>query len=74
MRIEYIRPALPGDELVITTWSADVSSADALRYATITRSGDLLAQAHVRWGCVDLATRAPVAFPDALMDVLARRD
>ena len=74
LRIEYLRPALPGDELVITTWSADVSSADALRYATITRSGDLLAQAHVRWGCVDPATRAPVAFPDALMDVLARQD
>ena len=67
LRIEYQRPALPGDELVITTWSAGVSPAGALRYTTIERAGDLLAQAHTRWGCVDAVTREPVAFPDALM-------
>lgn len=67
LRIEYLRPALPGDDLVITTWSADVSPADALRYTTVTRGDDLLAQAHTRWSCVDAVTREPVAFPDALM-------
>ena len=74
LRIEYLRPALLGDDLLITTWSADISPAGAMRYTTIVRAGDgeLLAQAHVRWGCVDLATRAPVALPDALISDLAR--
>ncbi|MEZ4771170.1 MAG: thioesterase [Caldilineales bacterium] len=69
LRIEYLRPALPGEEVVITTWPADPSAAGALRYATVTRAGDLLTQAHIRWGCVDLATRAPAALPDTLVAV-----
>lgn len=76
LRIEYLRPALPGDELMITTWSAGVAPAGAMRYTTVARArdGELLAQAHARWGCVDVATRAPVALPDALMSDLARQD
>ena len=72
LRIEYLRPALPGDELVITTWSADPSPTGALRYTTVTRAGDgeLLTQAHTRWGCVDAATGAPVEIPASLLSHL----
>ena len=74
LRIEYLRPALPGNELVITTWSADVSPAGALRYTTVTCGDDLLAQAHIRWGCVGAATREFVALPAALAADLTRQD
>lgn len=76
LRIEYRQPALPDDDLAITTWPADISPASATRFATVARArdGELLAQAHIRWSCVDLATRAPVAFPEAMLPALARPD
>lgn len=68
LRIEYRQPALPGDELVITTWLSEMAKDGAVRHTTVARAagGELLAQAHARWGCVDVRTRAKVEMPPAL--------
>jgi len=65
LRIEYRQPALPGDELMISTWLAELTEEEAVRHTTVARAadGELLAQGYARWGCVDVKTRAAVAMP-----------
>ncbi len=65
LRIEYRQPALPDDELVISTWLSGVTEQGAVRHTTVARGadGELLAQGYARWGCVDVKTRLPVAMP-----------
>jgi acyl-CoA thioester hydrolase len=67
LRIEYRQPALPGDELVISTWLSELTQEGAVRHTTVTRAadGELLAQGYARWGCVDMKTRAAMAMPIA---------
>jgi thioesterase-3 len=72
MCIDYRLPALPGDELEITTWLSEVTPDSAVRHTTIARisDGELLAQARTGWGCVDVSTREPIAAPAAFLDDL----
>lgn len=71
--IEYRLPAMPDEELEITTYLSDATPYSALRHTRIARSadGELLAQVRTRWGCVDRDTRAPVPFPERLAADLA---
>lgn len=72
MNIDYRMPALPGDELEITTWLSEVTPDSAVRHTTIARvsDGELLAQARTGWGCVDLNTREPIAALAAFLNDL----
>lgn len=69
LRIEYRHPALPGDELLISTWLSALTEQGALRHTTVARTadGELLAQAETAWGCVDLPARAAIAAPPAFL-------
>jgi acyl-CoA thioester hydrolase len=69
LRIEYRQPALPDDELVISTWLSELTEHSAVRHAAVARAsdGELLAQSYARWGCVDVITRAAVALPAAFV-------
>lgn len=71
-RIEYRQPALPEDELDVTTWVLNAGADLAQRHTTIKRvsDGELLAQAHTVWRCVDAATRVALPLPPALKDSL----
>jgi acyl-CoA thioesterase FadM len=70
LRIEYRQPALPGDELAISTWLSELAEEGAVRHTTVARAsdGELLAQGHAAWGCVDVKTRAAMALPAAFVD------
>jgi acyl-CoA thioester hydrolase len=71
-RIEYRQPALPEDELAVTTWVVGLDLDPALRHTTITRvaDGELLARAHTAWRCVDAATRVTRIPPPGLIAAL----
>jgi acyl-CoA thioester hydrolase len=64
-RIQYLQPALMGDEVETTTWISEVKRATAVRHYTITRVGDgtLLARAHVLWVWVNLKNGRPIRIP-----------
>ncbi len=62
--IEYLRPALLGDQLIIRTWVADFRRVSSLRkYEIRHEGGPLLAQAETLWAFVNLATGRPVRIP-----------
>lgn len=64
--IDYLRPALPGDELDVGTRVCAAGPATAERYTTIHRvsGGELLARAMTRWAFVDLRSRRPARIPE----------
>lgn len=68
-RIEYLEPAVMGDELEISTYISDVKRVTAVRHNTIRRvsDGTLLARAHVLWAWIDLATGRPRRLPPEFM-------
>lgn len=72
LRIEYRHPALPGDELLISTWLSALTEQGALRHTTVVRAadGELLAQAEAAWGCVDVQSRAAIPAPAPLLEAL----
>jgi acyl-CoA thioester hydrolase len=73
MWLEYVQPAVLGDELDIAVWISDVRRATAMRHFTITRTHDgaLLARVHVIGACADIATGAPRRIPQELLDDFA---
>ena len=64
-RIEYLRPALAGDELLIRTWVADFRPASSTRKYEILRAcdGELLATAETLWAFIKLDTGRPTRIP-----------
>jgi acyl-CoA thioester hydrolase len=68
-RIEYRQPALPEDELELTTWLSDIQDTTAIRHTTVTRTSDRaqVSRARTVHAWVDLETGKPVAIPDALL-------
>jgi acyl-CoA thioester hydrolase len=59
--IEYLRPALAGDEITIETRVADMKKATSVRVYRIVRraDGELLAKAETNWAFVNYATGRP---------------
>lgn len=57
-QIEYLRPAFPGDEIVVRTWIADLKKMTSLRRYEILRPADdvRLAVAATNWAFIDFAT------------------
>lgn len=63
--IEYLRPALAGDELVVRTWVANVEKITSLRrYEILRRPGlEKLALASTNWVFVDYSKQAACRIP-----------
>ncbi len=62
--IEYLRPALLGDRLVIRTWVADFRRVSSLRKYEIRQAdGPLLAEAETLWAFVNLESGRPARIP-----------
>lgn len=57
--IEYLRPAFPGDEIVVRTWIADLKKMTSLRRYQILRPRDAvrLAVAATNWAFIDFTTQ-----------------
>jgi acyl-CoA thioester hydrolase len=71
MEIDFLRPALLDDELVVAVEVKDRRSASILFAQSITRvDGTVLVQAQVRAACVDLKRMQPARIPEAITDRL----
>lgn len=63
--IEYRRPAVAGDRILVRTWVATMEAAASLRRYRILRAEgeELLATAETRWAFIDFSTRRPMRIP-----------
>ena len=57
--IDYLKPALPGDEVVARTWVEVWKGATSERHTELVRRSDdvILARGRTVWGALDAATR-----------------
>ena len=69
--VEYLRPALAGDRLIVRTWVEDFRRVMSLRKYEFARAGDraVLAKGETKWVFVDLATGRPKSIPQELRDL-----
>ncbi len=68
-RIEYLRPALPGQNLQVRTWVSSFRGARSVRCYAILNDGpqhQLLARGETLWVFVDFATGRPRRIPPEL--------
>jgi acyl-CoA thioester hydrolase len=63
--IEYLRPALAGEKIVVETHVADMKKVTSLRVYRVIRSADrqLLAKAETNWAFIDYTTGRPTRIP-----------
>lgn len=68
--IEYLRPAVAGDRLEVTTWLEQMRGPRAIRRYEIRRvdQEELLLTAEALWVWVDLNTMRPKGIPQAILD------
>ena len=68
--IEYLRPALEGEALLLLTWVEDMLSRSSRRRYLFCRPADgaVLARADTQWVFVDVASGRPVGIPATLRD------
>ncbi|GLQ96663.1 tol-pal system-associated acyl-CoA thioesterase [Dyella mobilis] len=73
MEIDFLRPALLDDELVVSVEVKERRSASILFAQSITRTdGTVLIQAQVRAACVDLKRMRPAPIPVDITDRIGR--
>lgn len=67
--IEYLRPAMAGDEIVVQTHVAGATKVTSLRIYRILRKADqqLLARAETNWAYIDQVTGKPTRIPVGLI-------
>lgn len=67
-RIEYLRPAYPGDRIEVRTWVADCRGVRSLRrYAFVRPSDDaVLARGETEWVFVSATTGRPMRIPESI--------
>lgn len=70
IEIEYLRPAVAGDTLEVTTWLQIVRGPRAIRRYEIRKKGDdpLLVTAEALWVWVDIKAMRPRAIPREILD------
>lgn len=68
--IEYLAPALEGDQLEVLTWIFDWKTVRSLRKYRFVRSSDgvIVAEAETLWAFVNLETGRPVRIPQIVAD------
>ena len=66
--IDYLRPALLGEEIIIATWVSGMFERNSPRQTLFLRASDrqILARAETQWIFVSLRNGRPVAIPDDL--------
>src|SRR5580658_7842014 len=71
--VDYLRPALRGEPLVVRTWIESAAAAKCERVTEIARLGpageaELVASARTTWGYVEAATGRPVRIHDEVRE------
>jgi len=66
--IEYLRPALPGDRIVVQTHVAEMKKVTSTRRYRIIRArdGELLARAETNWAFINSVTGRPTRIPEEM--------
>lgn len=66
--IDYLRPALLGDDILIVTWVSGMNDRSSPRQTLFLRENDrqILARAETQWIFVNLRNGRPVAIPTEL--------
>jgi acyl-CoA thioester hydrolase len=64
--IDYLRPALRGDELEARTWISSVQAAKCQRTTEIARAQQLLARSVTTWGFIEATSGRPRRIPEEL--------
>ena len=67
--IEYKRPAVLGDELVITTWVERREGARCIRYVAFHKDGKLVCQSKTNWAFISRERNRPLRIPDEIYDL-----
>ncbi len=69
IEIEYLRPAVAGDTLEVTTWLQQVRGPRAIRRYEIRQQGEeqLLVTAEALWVWVDTKAMRPRAIPELIL-------
>ena len=65
--IEYLRPALLGDEIAVCTWVATMTARDSARRTVFLRNASrrqILARAETLWTFVDMRRGRSIEIPD----------
>jgi acyl-CoA thioester hydrolase len=59
--VEYLRPGLPGDELLVRTWVGEPSGATWERFTEVRRAGEdrAIVTARTVWVLLDAASKRP---------------
>ena len=72
--IDYVRPALRGDELDARTWISSVMAAKCHRSTELVRKADgqVLARGVTTWGFIEMASGRPRRIPDEVRAAFAR--
>ncbi|KAF3886883.1 MULTISPECIES: acyl-CoA thioesterase [Nostocales] len=70
VEIDYLRPAIAGDTLEVTTWLKEMRGTRAYRRYEIRKQSqeDLLVTAEALWVWVDVKTMRPRAIPNLLQE------
>ena len=73
LAIDYLRPAIAGDYLDITTWIQEVRGSRAVRRYEIRKPGNLLVvTAEALWVWVEAASMRPRAIPQKVVDIFTK--
>ena len=71
--IEYLRPALPGDRIIVQTHVSEMKKVTSTRLYRIVRprDGELLARAETNWAFINYLTGRPTRIPDEVARAFA---
>lgn len=69
--VEYLRPALAGDRIIVFTWVAGIRKVRSLRRYRFVREadGEVLARGETDWAFVDATSGKPRPIPEAVSGV-----
>jgi acyl-CoA thioester hydrolase len=67
--IDYLLPAVEGDQIELRTWVEDVRRASSKRRYELSRAGQVLAKGETEWAYVDRASGRPKSIPRALAEL-----
>lgn len=75
MEIEYLRPAVAGDTLDVSTWVHAMHGPRAIRQYAIRKHGETqpIVTAEALWVWVDLATMRPARIPRDLLQIFTEQ-
>ncbi len=71
-RIEYLRPAYRGDELLVTTWISTMEGVRSRRRYEFAKGGQVLARGETDWVFVDAETGRPRRIPEEMKEAVKR--